>query len=66
MMTTPAGIKWLSRFKRDLETCVKTILSGHTSEKRENVLVWAADYVKVKVNASKSDLEDGLIHMPLR
>ena len=55
-MSNPTTVKWLPRFKRELETCVKTIPSGDASEERENVLAWAADYVKVKVRGAKANL----------
>ena len=41
--------KWIARFTSDLNTCFKTIPSEVASKERENVLVWAREYVKVKV-----------------
>ena len=48
-MSTPSNVKWLGRFKRDLETCAMTIPSPEVSAERENVVAWAVHYVKVKV-----------------
>ena len=41
--------KWIARFTSGLETCFKTIPSKAASKERENVIVWAREYVKVKV-----------------
>ena len=41
--------KWIARFTSDLDTCFKTIPSEAASKERENALVWAREYVKVKV-----------------
>ena len=40
---------WISRFKADLETCVKTMPEGIGKEDRENVLEWAKGFRNVKV-----------------
>ena len=41
--------KWIVCFTSDLDTCFKMIPSKAVSKERENVLVWAWEYVKVKV-----------------
>ena len=41
--------KWIVHFTSNLDTCFKTIPSEATSKERENALVWAREYVKVKV-----------------
>ena len=44
---------WISRFKADLNTCVKTMPEGIGKEDRENVLEWAKGFRNVKVRGTQ-------------
>ena len=40
---------WISKFKADLDICMKTMPEGVGKEDRENVLEWVKGYLNVKV-----------------
>ena len=44
---------WISKFKADLETCMKTMPEGIGKEDRVNVLQWAKGYLDVKVRGAQ-------------
>ena len=44
---------WISQFKADLDTCIKTMPEGVGKEDRENVLEWAKGYLNVKVRGAR-------------
>ena len=50
--------KWIAHFMNGLDTCFKTIPSEAASKERENVLVWAWEYVKVKVRTVEYAIEN--------